>query len=217
MGGPDSAPDGHAIIDIARRNIIKDLLRSYSVFIDGTLVGRFRAFGSGRYAVAPGHHEICLRVGRRTMAVSPQVELDVDAGDVRNFRTGSKRLVFSWRSFLSRTPEWEEGPWITLKPWPSSPGPVSERSEERSGGRRGPPAPEPGPVRIGDVTFRKRMRGYNIDEVDRFLGELSARMQMGEAVSRSQLSEVTFNQALKGYDIGEVDGYLATLAKVVRP
>jgi DivIVA domain-containing protein len=208
MRGPESPPAGQAIIGIARHNLMSGLLRSYSVFIDRQLVGRLWTRQSGSYVVSPGHHEVCLRVGRRKMAVSPQMELDVNAGDVRSFRTGSKRLVLSWGSLLRRYPDWETGPWVTLKPWPHS-------TEDEVPAVRHPGHPServdlPG---INGVTFRRTLKGYNAGEVDQFLKGVSGRIQTGDDVSAQELSDITFHLSLNGYDIAEVDAYIGTIAK----
>jgi DivIVA domain-containing protein len=208
MAASDSPFDGQAIIGISRRNLIKDVLASYSIFIDRALVGTIWVRRSEYYAVDPGHHEISVRVGNRNMPVLPQVQLDVAAGEVRLFRTGFKRMIFSWRSLLTLRPRWEDGPWIKLVPLPAM-----ERSEIPASRVTSALSAGSVPASTSDVGFGQVIRGYNTNEVDRFLKDVSTRRQSGVTVPSSELLEAKFHISFLGYDVGEVDSYIADLAK----
>jgi DivIVA domain-containing protein len=61
--------------------------------------------------------------------------------------------------------------------------------------------------------FRRVLRGYNRDEVDRFLGDVSIRRGSGVTIPSSELLKAQFHISFLGYDVGEVDSYIADLAK----
>lgn len=65
----------------------------------------------------------------------------------------------------------------------------------------------------GEVNFRKVLRGYNGEEVDGFLRNVSTRRQSGVTVPSSELLESKFHVSFVGYDVAEVDAYIADLAK----
>jgi DivIVA domain-containing protein len=152
--------------------------------------------------------------------VKPQVELDVAAGEVRLFRTGSKRLVF-WRSLLMLTPRWEDGPWIKLLPLPAverSEIPIGRVTSALSGGSVPTSTSNVGfrsvPESTADIPdFRQVLRGYNVSDVDRFLRDVTTRLQSGAGVSASELRAVTFRTSVRGYDMDEVDAYIEALAR----
>lgn len=67
MDGSGSPSDGRAIIGISRRNPFKDVVTTYSIFLDRVLVGTLWVRQSRYYAVDPGHHEVSVRAGNRGM------------------------------------------------------------------------------------------------------------------------------------------------------
>lgn len=154
------------------------------------------------------------------MAATPQVELDVHAGEERIFRTGGPRLEISAGSVLMRAPRWH-GPWISLTPWPPADLDAAAPSAESAARATRPPGAatvgEVSAARIRDVRFRRVLRGYGSDDVDRFLSQLATRIEHGDAVSAGDLSKATFRQSLKGYDVGEVDGFLEDVARHLAP
>jgi DivIVA domain-containing protein len=79
------------------------------------------------------------------------------------------------------------------------------------------PSSSPTPQSIGDVKFRKMLRGYKVADVDVFLADVSARLRRGEVVTARQVTEVKFHLTLKGYDIKAVDTYLSALAETLGP
>lgn len=63
----------------------------------------------------------------------------------------------------------------------------------------------------GNVDFRQVLQGYNRDEVDRFLRDVSTRRQSGLIVPSRELLEAEFHASFIGYDVDEVDAYIADL------
>ena len=82
----------HGTITIARRTLLQDLVRRYTVFIDGGSVGTLWAFQTGQYPVAPGVHQVRLAIGA-SRASSAEVEVHVDAGDIRALRTVGRGIL----------------------------------------------------------------------------------------------------------------------------
>jgi DivIVA domain-containing protein len=76
-----------------------------------------------------------------------------------------------------------------------------------------PSSPAGTPQSIGEVKFRRTLRGYHAGDVDSFLEDVAARLRRGEVVTARQVSEAKFRQTLKGYDIKAVDAYLDALAE----
>jgi DivIVA domain-containing protein len=66
--------------------------------------------------------------------------------------------------------------------------------------------------RIESVKFRLGLKGYNVDEVDRFLANLSHRIDNGDAITANELDHPQFRRSLKGYNIDEVDGFVRDIA-----
>lgn len=66
---------------------------------------------------------------------------------------------------------------------------------------------------VRNVTFRSALKGYNIDEVDQYLGELADRLEGGAPVEPAGVRSVAFRQALKGYRLEEVDEFLEAVAR----
>jgi len=80
------------IICIQRSRIIQDLVRRYTVFIDGTPVDKLAPLQTGRYTVTPGTHSVKLRIGRTGHSRSDEFSIDVLAGETRTLRTISQPL-----------------------------------------------------------------------------------------------------------------------------
>ncbi len=200
---PTGAPADRAIISVARRNLVTGLVSPFSVFIDGELVGRLRPFATGHYVVTPGRHRLNVRIGKRTMPTKPQVEIEVGPGEVRAFHTRGKRVLFTW-NLLTYAPDFELGPEIKLKPWPSSL-PVEVSS---AGAAPKAQATEWNPSDIRHTTFRHVLKGYKPEEVDTLLRDVANRIELGETPS---LSQVTFTLTRNGYDVQEVDAFLDSL------
>jgi DivIVA domain-containing protein len=188
------------MVCIARRNLITGLVRSFSVFIDGERVGRLWPYGTGRYLVLPGRHQISLRTGKRTMPAKPLADFQIAVGEVRTFHTRGRRLVLSW-GLLTYSPDYEQGPAIKLRAWP----PGSDTGDnEVSSPLQSPKALTPAAVR--NAAFRKVLKGYDTGEVDDLLHKLASQMELGEKIP--PLSDVTFHLVRNGYDVQEVDAYL---------
>ena len=66
---------------------------------------------------------------------------------------------------------------------------------------------------IDTVEFRQQLKGYNVDEVDRFLEDLAKRIRKGVPVSPAELDSRTFRKQLKGYSTTDVDAFIADLSK----
>lgn len=61
--------------------------------------------------------------------------------------------------------------------------------------------------------FRQVLRGYNVSDVDRFLGDVTTRLQSGETMSASELRDIGFRTSIRGYDMDEVDAWIKALGK----
>ncbi len=64
-------------IEIAREKAYVDKARAYRVLVDGTEVGRIKEGETQSFAVAPGSHEVLLKID---WATSPAVTVDVSPG-----------------------------------------------------------------------------------------------------------------------------------------
>ena len=198
-------PGGQAAIEVSRRNLITGLASSFTVFIDGVIVGTLRPFETGRYVVAPGRHRLNVRIGKRTMPTKAQAEFDIAAGEIKIFRTRGRRVLLTW-GLLTWSPDFESGPLINLKPSTSSSSGegapiVADPSDDAS------PAMNPSDIR--KTSFRRVLKGYDIQEVQSFLGDLARRIEQGGG--NRPPSEVTFRLVRNGYDAEEVDAYLDSL------
>jgi hypothetical protein len=103
-------------ICIQRRQVLQDLLRRYTVLIDGVSVGKLAALRTGRYAVSSGCHSVQLRFGAAGISRSDVLAVDVASGETRVVRTARQSLrnilflplhFFNPYRFLPR-------PWIRL-------------------------------------------------------------------------------------------------------
>jgi hypothetical protein len=122
-------PEPHAstTIVIKRRTWIQDLVRKYTVFLDGSPVDKLWAFQTGKYQVTPGTHRIRLGIIGTGTASSADVDVNVGPGDTVVLRTTGRgaanilKLPFalpagaaaqmSGRPIKSR---YYQGPWIVL-------------------------------------------------------------------------------------------------------
>jgi DivIVA domain-containing protein len=68
---------------------------------------------------------------------------------------------------------------------------------------------------IREATFRQVLRGYRIDEVDRLLEDLAARIEHGGRVLSDDVASVTFRKGLKGYSVNDVDAFLERLTREI--
>ena len=91
-----SGVEEQAAIVVKRRTIIQDLVRSYTVFIDGTDRGKVWAFQSKRFDVQPGDHSLRLAIIRTGTASSDDLKLSIAPGQTLTVRThgrGLKNLI----------------------------------------------------------------------------------------------------------------------------
>lgn len=86
------AGEEQATITIKRRNILQDLARSYTVFIDGSSWGRLWAFQTKSYDVAPGKHTVRFAIINTGTASSDTLHVDVAPGQTRTLRTHGRGL-----------------------------------------------------------------------------------------------------------------------------
>lgn len=91
--------------DIASIAVFRDLdgltdhLRAYEVVIDGAVVGRLAPGDSCAFSVAPGHHEIFMKID---WCRSEKVNLQLAAGEIAEFRCAPRpNLItgFYWITF----------------------------------------------------------------------------------------------------------------------
>ena len=125
-----TVPSGDSgTITIARRTILQDLVRRYTVFIDGQGVGHLSAFQTGRYEVSAGHHRVRLALSATGTASSDDVPVDVPAGAVCPLRTRGRGIqslltlpiatvMAIWDRARNHPLEtrWYKRPWIILTP-----------------------------------------------------------------------------------------------------
>jgi hypothetical protein len=89
MTEPGDEPQAGSIT-IRRRNLVQDVVRSYTVFIDNTPVGKMWAFQTKTFAVAPGRHEVQLKIINTGRSCSDVFLVMVKPGDHIVFRTHSR-------------------------------------------------------------------------------------------------------------------------------
>jgi hypothetical protein len=82
-----------ATITIARRTLLQDLVRRYTVFIDGIQVGMLWAFQTGRYQMTPGTHQVRLAITGTGRASSDDVDVYLEPGGVQALRTVGRGIV----------------------------------------------------------------------------------------------------------------------------
>lgn len=117
MAGVSSMADSASgAIHIQRRQLMQDLLRRYTVYIDGNQVGKLRPFATGRYMVAAGPHCVELRIGVAGYSGSDVLSVDVATAEVRKIRT--TRMGF-WEALLApfgffNPKRYAPTPWIRL-------------------------------------------------------------------------------------------------------
>ena len=70
---------------------------------------------------------------------------------------------------------------------------------------------------IRDAKFHQVLRGYRIDDVDRFLEDLDTRIDKDGKLSSGDVSNITFARGLRGYAVRDVDAYLESLARTIAP
>ena len=114
-------------ITVARRTVVQDAVRRYTVFIDEQPVGYLSAFQTGRYEVSPGVHRVRLAMPNTGTASSDNVAVEVPAGGVRSLRTRGRGFksfitlpiatVAALRDRAQGRPlesRWYKRPWINL-------------------------------------------------------------------------------------------------------
>ena len=108
---------GQGLIRIQRRQVLKDVLRRYTVLIDGERVGKLSPFRTGSYPVAPGRHTVQLRIAGTGKSQSDDISVEVARGETRLMRTAPSSLkgmlylplaIFNPRKYAPR-------PWIRLE------------------------------------------------------------------------------------------------------
>ena len=117
-----------ATIVVKRRTWIQDLVRSYTVFVDGVPVGKLWALQTGVYRVTPGPHKVRLAIINTGTASSGDIAVDARAGYIQVLRTKGRGIVNSLKlplsfpagieSQLSGEPlksPYYKGPWINVR------------------------------------------------------------------------------------------------------
>jgi hypothetical protein len=120
--------DGLGTITIVRRTVWQDLVRTYTVFVDGEPVGRARAFQTVSFSVSPGPHRVRLAMPTTGTASSDEIPVDVPHGVSRVLRTHGRGLrknitlpiatvIAVWCRATGRPFEtrWYKRPWIILQ------------------------------------------------------------------------------------------------------
>lgn len=115
-------------IVIKRRTVVQDLVRSYTVFIDGKPAGKLWAFQTGRYDVAPGKHTVRLAIVGTGTAASANIEIRTSeqaetvlrtvGRGVANFLKLPLSLPAGVKAQLTGEPidsRFYKGPWINLQ------------------------------------------------------------------------------------------------------
>jgi hypothetical protein len=128
MAGPPTDSANVGSIVIKRRNILQDVVRSYAVFIDGGAIGKIWAFQTKVLTVAPGPHELQLKIINTGRSCSDVFKIDVSPGNRLVFRTHARGLknalmlpfaLPAGAKALARDEQLQskyyEWPWIRLK------------------------------------------------------------------------------------------------------
>ena len=123
-----SNPDASSMIVIKRRTVLQDLVRSYTVFVDDSAVGKLWAFQSGRYRITPGKHRVRLAILGTGTASSADVEVTVPRNGEVVLRTCGRgaantlmlpsSLPAGAKAQITATPirsRVYQGPWINLR------------------------------------------------------------------------------------------------------
>lgn len=74
-------------IVVKRRNVLQDVVRSYTVFIDGVAVGKMWAFQTKSFGVVPGRHELQLKIVHTGRSCSDVFRVDATPGSRLVFQT----------------------------------------------------------------------------------------------------------------------------------
>lgn len=88
---PDASGEPGCIV-VKRRNVLQDAARSYTVFIDGSPVGRMWAFQTKSFEVAPGTHSLQLKIFDTGRSCSDIFQVDVVPAGRLVFRTHFRGL-----------------------------------------------------------------------------------------------------------------------------
>jgi hypothetical protein len=126
MGEPDASTSS-GTITVKRRTWLQDLVRRYTVFVDGSPVGTLWAFQTGNYQVAPGTHQVRVGIVGTGTASSADVVVGVVAGGTQVLRTGGRGTASLLKLPLSLpagakaqlsgdriNSRFYKGPWINL-------------------------------------------------------------------------------------------------------
>jgi hypothetical protein len=81
----ESGEHGHIVVK--RRNVLQDVVRSYTVFIDDVAAGKTWAFQTKSFEVVPGRHELQLKIVNTGRACSDVFRVDVTPGSRFVFQT----------------------------------------------------------------------------------------------------------------------------------
>jgi hypothetical protein len=92
MAERSAGPGNLGSVVIKRRNILQDAVRSYAVFIDGVIVGKVWAFQTKMFTVAPGPHELQVKIINTGKSCSDVFKIDVRPGSRLVFRTHARGL-----------------------------------------------------------------------------------------------------------------------------
>lgn len=104
-------------IRIARRQILKDILRRYTVFIDSIPVAELAAFQTVSYPVKPGGHSVQLRIMSTGSSCSDQVPVFVSTNEIKVLRTkslGFKKIILAPLGIFNPN-RFAPRPWIQLE------------------------------------------------------------------------------------------------------
>ncbi len=85
----------HGTICIARRLSLQDIVRTYTVLIDGAPAGKFAPWATKDFEVPVGEHVVQLRITGTGNSRSEEFQVEVGAGETRLLRTRSLGLK-SW-------------------------------------------------------------------------------------------------------------------------
>lgn len=101
------------VIEVSRSaDAFVDMLRAYKVLIDGVVVGELRPGDVGKFEVAPGVHELYLKID---WARSEKAEVELSSGELAKFSCAPRANLLTdlfwalagWRRYirLSRNAE----------------------------------------------------------------------------------------------------------------
>jgi hypothetical protein len=81
------------LVVVKRRTILQDVARSYSVFIDGQIVGELWPFQTGRYRVTPGSHTVRSAIINTGTSSSDALKIEATVGSTTIIQTKSRGIV----------------------------------------------------------------------------------------------------------------------------